>query len=95
MPRQMPKKGFYVVKEDDPLLSHGYKEVFYTTGVRGQGGHKHCRCLGRFACMTDDQMEWTTLLWTCVPAQKELDEDYNYYENFEDIPKHWNFPDFP
>jgi hypothetical protein len=96
MPRKMPKKGFYVIKKDDMLVSRGYKEAIYTSGVRGGGKHKYCRTLGN--CIgnpTNMPMEWVTLLWSCVPAQSELDSDYDYYENFEDIPKDWEFPDFP
>lgn len=95
MPRQMPTKGFYVIKENDILCSKGYKEAIYTSGVRGGGQHKFCRCLGDCVMGGGHELQWNTLLWSCVPSLKELTDDYDYYENFEDIPKHWEFPDFP
>ena len=94
----MPQKGFYVVKATayPDLTAKGYKECIYTTGVRGKGGHKYCRCWGTsFVNRNDTDLKWYTLLWSCVPGLNEMAEKHDYYPNFEDIPKELGFPQLP
>ena len=82
--RQMPKKGFYLFT--DPTCE--YKELIYTTGIRGGGGHRSCGSdFNQYKQDWDhDRMHWKVLCWTCVPGKKELEERYTYYETFEEIP---------
>src|SRR3990167_10663684 len=71
------------------------EEILYTTGIRGGGGHKYCRDMRRpndppCGCpndhdpLTSPMEQWATLLWSCVPGKKELEEDYTYAETLEE-----------
>ena len=92
--RVMPPKGFYVMKED-AYLPLQTKEAIYTTGKRGGGGHKYCRAPWSNSLQDHDldaEIEWVTLLWSCVPSLKELDEKYDFYERYEEIPANKGIP---
>ena len=82
-PRTMPKAGFYVRKKAGKfakLYEKGMREVIYTTGQTGGGGHKYCRQFGNvFENVHDETPVWATLLWSCVPGIKRLEENYDYY----------------
>jgi len=81
MARQMPKQGFYVLKQ--PNIWH---EVIYTTGIRGKGNHRYWRSdHARGAPPPPDVSDWNTLLWTCVPGQKRLEDEYIYYSELSDV----------
>ena len=91
------KKGFYVIKKSDILIPYGYKEVIYTTGSQENNNHKYCRDMGgTVSNLINRPMEWVELLWAAVlRIEDELESNYDYYENFEDIPNSWGFPSFP
>lgn len=93
--RIMPPKGFYVLR-DEILNAKGYKEIVYTTGERGGGGHKYCRCFGS-VCLGDPDsvLEWATLLWSCVPTIEEIQQKYTFYASYEDIPQELGCPPLP
>lgn len=70
MARQMPKAGYYV-------LSGSYPEIIMVTGTTK--GNKYMRPEFK-------DTGWAGLIWTCVPGQKHLDENYEY---FETEPRGW------
>jgi len=77
--RIMPKQGYYVYMNQ---LTGTFVDVFYTTGVRGGGGHKWYR-FDNGQCGTRDPKtgsDWAVLLWTCVPGKERM-KDYTYYSN--------------
>lgn len=77
--RQMPKKGYYRYKEP---AEDGDVNIIYTTGIPGKGGHMYYRI------MMGKEWGWCTLLWTCVPGIKDMNENYEYSETCPDgIPK--------
>jgi len=75
MARQMPKEGYYVYKADPAIFGANYISVYYTTGIRGGGGHKSCCSGGTLG----GSGNWNTLLWTCIPCVELLARDYTYY----------------
>jgi hypothetical protein len=75
--REMPKQGFYV------LLGQ-YPSIVYTTGVRGKGGHKYWRPEMGDKDVPEDVNQWATLLWTCVPGRKRLQEEYIFASTIEE-----------
>lgn len=91
--RTMPPKGFYVYHGGDTTLTaKGYKEIIYTTGERGGGNHKYCRCMGNVVMGGDNRLEWATLLWSCVPSVEELQANYTFYPTWEAVPSSFGFP---
>lgn len=76
--RVMPKAGFYVMSptvgtdvNGNPWRLGG--SIYYTTGVRGGGGHKYIRFdLSDNRFVPKNVSNWPTLLWSCVPGKKDL-----------------------
>tara|TARA_R110000765_G_scaffold338826_1_gene429017 strand:- start:1210 stop:1515 length:306 start_codon:yes stop_codon:yes gene_type:complete len=95
-PRTMPPKGFYVMKMGghyDEMTKKGYMEAYYTTGVRGGGGHKYCRCMGdSMSGYSDFTLTWGGLTWTCVPGIKPLNAHYDFYPTHSAIPASYGIP---
>jgi hypothetical protein len=92
-PRTMPRKGFYVLRSDayPVLYERGWREVIYTTGQRGGGGHKYCR---QGTSQVPIPSQWATLLWSCVPGVADLAAKYDFHETLPD-PEAIDFPDMP
>ena len=86
--RKMPKAGYYVGLPivDKNIYGNEYRiegQIIYTTGVRGGGGHKYWNNQKAGDHVPPDHNKWASLLWTCVPGQKELDNNYIYIESIE------------
>ena len=92
--RVMPPKGYYVMKEDAYLPLHP-REAIFTTGERGGGGHKYVSSQWDNASQDYDKKpltDWVTLLWFCVPSRRELEDKYDYFEDFISIPSERGIP---
>lgn len=61
--RQLPKKGYYVSK-----LYPNY--AIYSTGTAKANMYYQLDPHGP---------QWNHLLWTCLPGQKEIQNDFQYY----------------